>query len=101
MLTQFTDITKPECEVREYHVLRRTVERPSSVVWYFDCPWCGTEIKAYLWSLSGGGKRCGCGAIFAARGQGYKLANPIAGNARDATQASNAPVNDGGNLNNG
>ena len=39
---------------------------PSSVgrtVVYIDCPFCHTEVKAYLWSLSGGGKRCpGCGA---------------------------------------
>lgn len=72
-ITTFSDIHRPECESREYHVTRRTVERPSSVVWYFDCPWCEAEIKAYLWSLSGGGKRCQCGAIFGARGQGYKL----------------------------
>ena len=86
MLTRFDDISKRECEAREYRVLRRAVERPSSVVWYFDCPWCGAEIKAYLWSLSGGGKLCVCGAIFAARGQGYKLANPVAGNTSDPTR---------------
>jgi len=23
-----------------------------------DCPWCETSNKVYIWSLSGGGKRC-------------------------------------------
>jgi len=29
---------------------------------YFDCPYCGEEVKGYLWSLAGSGKRCRCGA---------------------------------------
>jgi hypothetical protein len=29
---------------------------------YIVCPFCGTENKAYLWSLAGCGKRCQCGA---------------------------------------
>lgn len=24
----------------------------------YTCPWCGTTIEAYLWSLCGSGKRC-------------------------------------------
>lgn len=66
-VTRFSDMHRPECETREYRVTRRTVERPSSVVWYFDCPWCGAVIKAYLWSLSGGGKRCVWGALWRTR----------------------------------
>lgn len=28
------------------------------------CPFCGTEVEAYIWSLAGGGKKCPeCGAI--------------------------------------
>lgn len=27
-----------------------------------DCPFCGVELIAYLWSLAGSGKRCQCGA---------------------------------------
>lgn len=57
---------------REYTLSSSTLEHPSSIVWWFDCPWCGGEIKAYLWSLSGGGKRCDCGAIFGADGRGFK-----------------------------
>lgn len=28
------------------------------------CPWCNTETEAYIWSLSGGGKKCdGCPSV--------------------------------------
>lgn len=31
---------------------------------YITCPYCSTEVKAYIWSLAGGGKRCpGCKAM--------------------------------------
>lgn len=23
-----------------------------------ECPWCGDEVVAYVWSLAGSGKRC-------------------------------------------
>ena len=32
-------------------------------VGYVDCPFCNQSIKVYLWSISGGGKKCDCGAI--------------------------------------
>jgi len=63
--TTFNDARNPLCEKRKYTVHRTSLERPSSIVWYFYCPWCG-------WSLSGGGKRCPCGAIFGSM-NGYKL----------------------------
>lgn len=69
--TSFSDMRRG-AEKRGYAVHRQGLEYPSSITWYFDCPWCGHEIKAYLWSLSGGGKRCACGAIFGTGG-GYKL----------------------------
>ncbi len=28
-----------------------------------ECPFCGITIKAYIWSLAGGGKRCDCGVM--------------------------------------
>jgi hypothetical protein len=27
------------------------------------CPFCGSQVQAYLWSLAGTGKRCACGAL--------------------------------------
>lgn len=47
-----------------------------STIW-ITCPVCDTEVEAYLWSLSGSGKKCpGCDAIhtgwgtFVARAEG-------------------------------
>ena len=28
------------------------------------CPFCGDEVRTYIWSLAGCGKRCPCGVIF-------------------------------------
>jgi hypothetical protein len=30
---------------------------------YITYPWCGTEVRAYTWSLAGSGKRCPCGVL--------------------------------------
>ena len=53
-----------EAERRQWTLKRTSLERPSSVVYYIECPFCGEEVKAYLWSLCGCGKRCECGALF-------------------------------------
>lgn len=29
---------------------------------YITCPFCQVEVKVYLWSLAGSGKKCPCGA---------------------------------------
>jgi len=28
-----------------------------------DCPYCGSTVTCFIWSLSGGGKACYCGAV--------------------------------------
>lgn len=71
--TRFSDVNKPECEKLEYRKLSESMEHPSSVVWYIECPFCLAEVKAYLWSLCGGGKRCGCGALMGSLGTAYKM----------------------------
>lgn len=58
----------PRVEKRVYTVKHETLEPPSSVVLWIECPFCQGEVKAYLWSLSGGGKRCDCGAILSRHG---------------------------------
>lgn len=55
-------------ESRKFKVVDEYIEHPSSVVIEFDCPFCHIAVKAYLWSLSGGGKRCKCGAFFSRHG---------------------------------
>lgn len=39
------------------------------------CPFCKGEVTAYVWSLSGGGKRCGCGAMAGGEGTFYHFAD--------------------------
>lgn len=43
-------------------VLRAGLKPPSSNYSICRCPWCQSEVRAYWWSLAGGGKRCDCGA---------------------------------------
>lgn len=71
VLTKFSDMHRPGCEARAYKVKSERREHGRSTI-RFDCPFCDAEIEAYIWSLCGGGKRCGCGAIFGGLGQGYK-----------------------------
>lgn len=28
-----------------------------------DCPFCNAAVECFLWSVSGGGKKCKCGAV--------------------------------------
>lgn len=40
------------------------------------CPHCGTQSRAYIWSLSGGGKKCenrACGAMHTSTGLSYPV----------------------------
>jgi len=35
---------------------------------FIDCPFCGSTVKAYVFSISGGGKKGCCGAMHSSRG---------------------------------
>lgn len=37
------------------------------------CPFCATDVIAYLWSLCGSGKKCACGAKFNGYGTATKV----------------------------
>lgn len=39
---------------------------------YIKCPYCAQETKAFIWSLSGGGKKCECGALHTRGGITFK-----------------------------
>lgn len=61
---------------REFSVLSRTTEMGRTRV-RIRCPFCATEFWAYVWSISGGGKKCEnkkCGAIHASFGVAYPVA---------------------------
>ena len=54
---------KVAMENRE-HTRTATYSRVGRSFCYITCPFCGHEVRAYIWSLAGCGKRCpGCGAI--------------------------------------
>jgi hypothetical protein len=42
---------------RQYHRSARYGGHGTSYC-YVDCPFCGTATKAFIWSMSGGGKKC-------------------------------------------
>lgn len=73
--TKFTDINNPNTLHRSYTAVEnwRSMGRVKLTL---TCPFCSAEVPAYLWSLSGGGKRCDCGALFGSRGVAHKLTNP-------------------------
>lgn len=67
-----------QIEARPYTVKHETLEPPSSIVLWIECPFCRADVKAYKWSISGGGKRCQCGALLTRLGNAYhwKEAHP-------------------------
>jgi hypothetical protein len=64
--------TAPETETRSYGGYDLGPSTMGRTVVYITCPFCGTEVRAYLWSLAGSGKRCTCGAKFDAYGSARK-----------------------------
>lgn len=74
--TTVNDINKPECEARQFTLtsLRHSVGRSPLT---FLCPFCSNTVHGYLWSMSGGGKRCGCGAICYASGNAYRMPESV------------------------
>lgn len=61
---------------REFTVIDRYSEKGRTRV-KIKCPFCFQRFWAYVWSISGGGKKCtNCGAMHASFGQAW----PIAGN---------------------
>lgn len=64
-----------QIEKRYFEVHDSGLEHRSSNVIYLFCPFCDREIKAYLWSLHGSGKRCECGAIFNSLGMAQHWRN--------------------------
>ena len=62
---------------REFDVLRRRSEMGRSRV-LIRCPFCRSEFWAFVWSISGGGKKCenkDCGAMHTS----YGIAYPVEG----------------------
>jgi len=55
-------------EPKQYTSSRYVREANGKTHFDIKCPFCGEVVTAYLWSLSGGGKKCPCGAMHSAHG---------------------------------
>jgi hypothetical protein len=71
MNTSFKDAAAGLCETRQ-HNRGRTHSAFGRSYCHIRCPFCLETVTAYIWSLSGGGKRCLCGAIHDSMGNTYK-----------------------------
>lgn len=61
---------------RDFAVLHRESRMGKSRV-EIECPFCLTRFWAYIWSISGGGKKCenkNCGAMHTSFGVAYPVA---------------------------
>ena len=67
-----------QAERRPYSVHAQIAEPNGRSYIRFVCPFCGERIKAYVWSLCGGGKRCPrCRALFLSNGNAYRDLVPV------------------------
>lgn len=57
---------------REYEVIRRHSAMGRTRI-LIECPFCGAEVWAFVWSLAGSGKRCPCGALHGSLGTTKEL----------------------------
>lgn len=73
MKTTYKDFGCSETEVRE-HERTATIAQFGKSYCHIICPFCFARVRAYIWSLSGGGKRCPCGALHDNNGQTHKRA---------------------------
>lgn len=62
---------RDEVEEKPYKVIDRWSRHGRTTIG-IECPFCLSYIRAYVWSLCGGGKRCGCGALFGSFGNAYR-----------------------------
>lgn len=73
MKTTWNDVNKPNCERAPFKVVAR-IEQNGKTRVQIVCPFCSNPLWAYVWSLSGSGKRCSCGALIGST-QAFLLTN--------------------------
>jgi len=62
-------------ETKEYAVITYDVRANGHTSVLMRCPFCQSTVEARTWSLAGGGKRCGCGAIMGSAGTAHHWAD--------------------------
>lgn len=63
-------------ETREHSRTARVSVQNGRSYCYVTCPFCDQVTRAYIWSLSGGGKKCQCGALHCGWGMSFKETAP-------------------------
>lgn len=79
---------------REFTVSGRRCDSSGRTRVLINCPFCRSQSWAYVWSLSGSGKRCehkACGAMFTSLGQ----AHPVEGREHLFDQAAPSTSGEG------
>ena len=76
--TTWNDVHDPKKANRLRHkvydvVARRGYVGRGKTTVTIKCPFCQSDVTAYVWSISANGKRCGCGALFDAYLNAYRL----------------------------
>ena len=75
-------------DVREHKAYRGTSSHGRSTCMII-CPFCGRNVKAYIWSLAGSGKKCECGAMHGSRFTYKEISDEVIEqerNPKDSTQ---------------
>lgn len=70
--TTWDDVSKKTVEIRGFTSCGQSARRNGRSNIDIICPFCNDRVTTYKWSLCGGGKRCGCGALFGSLGDAYK-----------------------------
>ena len=71
--TSFREALQPGmCVARRYYQVGERVIQIGRSSCFVRCPFCQGLTRVFMWSLAGGGKRCGCGALFGTRGVAHK-----------------------------
>jgi hypothetical protein len=69
--TTWDDVARGRCETRRWESAGYCAAMGRSSL-YIYCPFCARRVIAFVWSLSGCGKRCDCGALFGSGGDAWK-----------------------------
>lgn len=75
MKARWSDFSRGGCEKRSFTTSAYHSEMGRSTV-RIVCPFCDQSTRAYVWSLSGCGKRCSnpkCGALFGSGGTAIRM----------------------------
>ena len=70
--TTWKDVGNKDVEQKDFTATLFNREHGKSTI-KIICPFCGHNFFAYIWSISGIGKRCpDCGAMFGSGGVAYR-----------------------------